>query len=138
MEEIYERLCWLYTTVQNTLEYYHCGNNYYLSDLIGLSGSEGKIPYPKQFANKPDHDQKSLLQGLQMKNVLCQRPDWINQLEGRDTVYSGDNTNVSSLLYRFSEWDAFNGNILLFSIGILTNLQSRLYLPATYCSCTSK
>ncbi len=52
MEDIYERLCWLYTTVQNTLVHDHVGNTYYLSDLTELS--EGKIQYPGQFANKPD------------------------------------------------------------------------------------
>jgi hypothetical protein len=79
MEEIYERLCWLYTTVQNTLVYDYRGNNYNLSDLTELS--EGKIPYPQQFANKPDYEQKSL-QALRMKDVLCTRSDLINH--GRD------------------------------------------------------
>jgi hypothetical protein len=64
MEEIYERLCWLQTTVQNILVYDHRGSNYYLSDLTELS--KGKIPYPEQFANKPDCEQKSLLQDFQM------------------------------------------------------------------------
>ncbi len=58
MEDIYERLCWLYTTVQNTLLYDHRGNTHYLSDLTELS--EGKVPYPGQFANKPNYEQKSL------------------------------------------------------------------------------
>jgi hypothetical protein len=35
IEEIYKRLCWIYTTVQNTFVYDHNGtsNHYYLSDL---------------------------------------------------------------------------------------------------------
>ncbi len=50
MEDIYERLCWLYTTMKNNIACDHIGNTYYLSDLTELS--EGKIPYPEQFANK--------------------------------------------------------------------------------------
>jgi hypothetical protein len=38
-----------------------------------------EIPYPEQFANEPDYEQKSLLQDLRMKYVLCTRSDWINQ-----------------------------------------------------------
>ncbi len=44
--------------------------------------SKGKIPYLGQFAKKPDFEQKSLLQDLRMKDVLCTRSNWINQ--GRD------------------------------------------------------
>ncbi len=33
MERIYERLCWIYITVKNTLVYDHVGNTYHLSDL---------------------------------------------------------------------------------------------------------
>jgi hypothetical protein len=91
MEEIYERLCWIYTTVQTSFVYDHLGNTYYLSDLTELS--EGKILYPEQFANKPDYEQNSLLQNLQMKDVLCTRSDWIKQ--GRnpsDSVHFGDLT----------------------------------------------
>ncbi len=61
MEEIYKGLCWIYITV-NTLVYDHVGNTYHLSVLTKLS--EGRIPYPEQFANKPDYEQKSLLQDL--------------------------------------------------------------------------
>ncbi len=46
MEEIYERLCWIYITV-NTLVYDHAGNAYHLSDPTELS--EGRIPYSEQF-----------------------------------------------------------------------------------------
>ncbi len=59
MEEIYKRLCWICITVI-TLVYDHVGNTYHLSDFTDLS--EGRIPYPEQFANKPDYEQKSLLQ----------------------------------------------------------------------------
>ncbi len=60
MEDIYERLCWLHTTVKNILVCDHLGNTCYLSELTELS--ERKIPYPEQLANKPDYEQKSLLQ----------------------------------------------------------------------------
>ncbi len=65
MEGIYERLCLIYITVitVNSLVYDHVGNSYHLSELTELS--EGRIPYPEQFANKLDYEQKSLLQDLQ-------------------------------------------------------------------------
>ncbi len=47
MEDIYERLCWIYITVKKTIVYGHVGNTYNLSDLTELS--EGRIPYPEQF-----------------------------------------------------------------------------------------
>ncbi len=77
MEDIYERLCWMYITVKNTLVYDHVGNTYHLSDLTDLQ--EGRILYPEQFANKLDYELKSLLQDLQMKDVL--RTNWIKQGE---------------------------------------------------------
>jgi hypothetical protein len=33
MEGIYERLCWIYITVKNTLVYDHVDNIYHLSEL---------------------------------------------------------------------------------------------------------
>ncbi len=62
MEEIYGRRCWIYITVKNTLVYDHVVNTYHRSDLTELS--EGRIPCPDQFANKPDYEQKALLQDL--------------------------------------------------------------------------
>ncbi len=59
MEDIYERLCWIYITVNNTIVYGHVGNINHLSDITELSG--GRILYPEQFANKPDYEQQSLL-----------------------------------------------------------------------------
>ena len=73
MEGIYERLCCMYITVKNTLVYDQVGNH--LSELTELS--EGRIPYPEQFANKLDYEQKPLLQDLRMKEVL--RTNWIKQ-----------------------------------------------------------
>ncbi len=80
MEEIYERLCWKYITV-NTLVYYHVRNTYHLSDIMITEISEGRIPYPEQLADKPDYEQKSLLQDLRMKDVLHTRTNWIKQGE---------------------------------------------------------
>ncbi len=66
----------LFITV-NTLVYDPVGNTYHLSDLTELS--EGRIPYPEQFANKPDYEQKSLWQDLRMKDVVYTRTNWIKQ-----------------------------------------------------------
>ncbi len=77
MEGIYERLCCTYITVKNTLVYDHVGNTYHLSELTALL--EGRIPYPEQFTNKFDYEQKPLLQDLRMKDVL--RTNWIKQGE---------------------------------------------------------
>ncbi len=44
--------------------------------------SRGKIPYPEQFPKKSDYEQESLIRGLQLKDILCTRTDWINL--GRD------------------------------------------------------
>jgi hypothetical protein len=57
--------------VKNAIVYAHLDNSYHLSDLTELS--EGRIPYPEPFANKPDYEQESLLQELQMKIVLSTR-----------------------------------------------------------------
>ncbi len=66
MEEIYERLCFIYITV-NTLVYDHVRNTYHPSDLTELS--EVRILYPEHFANKPDYEQKSMLQDHGMKDI---------------------------------------------------------------------
>ncbi len=63
----------------NTLVYDHVGNTYHLSDLRELW--EGRIPYPEQFANMPDYEQKSLLQDLGMKDFLYTKKNWIKQGE---------------------------------------------------------
>ncbi len=80
VEDIYERLCWVYTTLKNTLLFDHKGeahNLFYRSEL-----SKGKIPYPEQFSKKPNYEQDSLIRDLQRKDILCTRTDWINL--GRD------------------------------------------------------
>ncbi len=59
MEGIYERLCWIYITVKNTLVYDHVGNTFHLSELTELL--EGRIPYPEKITNKLEYKQKSLL-----------------------------------------------------------------------------
>ena len=78
MVEIYKRLCWICITV-NTHVHDHVGNTDHLSDITELS--EGRILYPEQFANKPDYEQKSLLQDLRLKDVLYTRTNWIKQGE---------------------------------------------------------
>ena len=80
MEDIYERLCWVYTTLRNTLLFDHRGvprNLMFITDL-----SRGKIPYPEQFSKKPDYEQETLIRDLGFKDILCTRTDWINL--GRD------------------------------------------------------
>jgi hypothetical protein len=76
MEDIYERLCWVYTTLRCTLGFDHRGLSYKLRDISDLS--RGKIPYPEQFSKKPDYQQESLIQDLLMKDILFTRTDWIN------------------------------------------------------------
>ena len=76
MEDIYERLCWLYATVRSTLVCDGNGNNYALSDLTDLSSSQ--IPYPQQFVNKLDYEQNSFLRGRRTKDILCTKSDWIS------------------------------------------------------------
>jgi hypothetical protein len=86
MEDIYERLCWLYVAVRDTLVCDAIGNSYPLSDLSELS--EAQIPYPERFVNKPDYEQKLFLKDLQMKDVLCTRTTWI--IQGRDSATMAD------------------------------------------------
>ena len=50
MKEIYERMCWMYITVKNTLVYDQVGKSYHLSEITEFL--EGRIPYPEQFANR--------------------------------------------------------------------------------------
>ncbi len=70
MGDTYERLCWVYTTMSNTLVYDHKGDSHHLSDISDLL--IGKIPYPEQFSEKPDYEQDSLLQDLRMKTSFVQ------------------------------------------------------------------
>ena len=69
MEDIYERLCWLYATARSTLVCESIGNSYPLSVLTELS--EDQIPYMESCVKKPDCEQKSILKDLQIKDVLC-------------------------------------------------------------------
>ncbi len=69
MEDIFERLCWVYTTMRNTVIYHHKGDSHHLSDISDLS--IGKIPFPEQFSQKPDYEQNS--RDLEMKDILCTR-----------------------------------------------------------------
>ena len=75
MEQIYERLCWIYSTFRSTFVYDAVGKSYPLSDITQLT----KIPYPERFNEMIDYKQNEVIhwQDLQMKDVLCTWEDWI-------------------------------------------------------------
>ncbi len=80
LEDIYERLCWVCSTLRNTLVFDHRGvphNLMYITDL-----SRGKFPYPEQFSEEPDYEQETLIRDLLLTDILCKRTDWI--ILGRD------------------------------------------------------
>ena len=74
MEQIFERLCWIYAALRPTLIFDAIGNLYQLSFFAQLT--RGKIPYPERFYEMIDYQQTSGIQNLQMKDVLCTRTDW--------------------------------------------------------------
>jgi hypothetical protein len=73
IKDIYERLCWVYTTLRNTLVFDHKGEANHRFDISELS--KGKIPYAEQCSKKPDYEQDSLIQDLRMKDILWTRMD---------------------------------------------------------------
>jgi hypothetical protein len=78
------RGCAGFTSLWRILSFFfydHVGNTYHLSELTELS--VGRIPYPDQFTDKLNYEQKSLLQDLRMKDVLTWllRTNWIKQGE---------------------------------------------------------
>ena len=73
MEDIYERLCWLYSTMLFTTVCDGSGNHHSLSNLTELSN--GRVPYPEQFTNKMDYEQNTFLRDLRPKDILCTRSD---------------------------------------------------------------
>ena len=75
MEQIYERLCWIYSTLRSTVVYDAIGNSYPLSDITQFT--RGKITYPARFNAMMDYKQNALIQDLQMKDVPCTREDWM-------------------------------------------------------------
>ena len=77
MEQIYEKLCWIYSTFRSTFVYYAIGKSYPLSDITQLT--RGKIPYPARFNEMMDYKQSAIIQDLQMKDVLCTREDWMSR-----------------------------------------------------------
>ena len=91
MEDIFERLCWLYSTMRFTTVCDGSGNHHSLSDLTELS--KGKIPYPEQFANKMDYEQNTFLRDLHPKDILCTRSDWISM--GRDPTTIADQRDLN-------------------------------------------
>ena len=64
MEQIYERLCWIYSTFRSTFVYDAIGKSYPLSDFTQLS--RAKIPYPELFNEMMDCKQIAVIQDLQM------------------------------------------------------------------------
>ena len=62
MEDIYDRLCWLYTTMWFTTVCDGSGNHHSLSDRTELS--KGRIPYLEHFVNKMDYEQNTFLRDL--------------------------------------------------------------------------
>ena len=79
VEQIIERLCWLYSTFRSTFVFDAVGKSYPLSDITQLT--RGKIPYPERFNEMIDYQQNAVIQGLQTSDLLCTREDWI--LRGR-------------------------------------------------------
>jgi hypothetical protein len=49
MEQIYERLCWIYSTFRSTFVYDAIGKSYSLSDITPGQLTRAKIPYPERF-----------------------------------------------------------------------------------------
>ena len=75
VEQIFERLCWLYSTFRSTFVYDAIGKSYPLSDITQLK--RGKIPYSERFNEMIDYQQNAVIQGLQTSDLLCTREDWI-------------------------------------------------------------
>ena len=74
MEEIYERLCWVYAALRSTVIFDAIGNSYQLSVITQLT--RGKIPYPERFCEMHDYIQTGIIQNLQTKDLLCTKSDW--------------------------------------------------------------
>ena len=79
VEQIFERLCWLYSTFRSTFVFDAIGKSYPLSDITQLT--RGKIPYPERFNEMNDYQLNAAIQGLQTSDLICTREDWI--LRGR-------------------------------------------------------
>ena len=75
VEQIIERLCWIYSALRSTVVYDAIGNSCPLSDITQLT--RGKIPYPQRFNEMMENKQNALIQDLQMKDVPCTREDWM-------------------------------------------------------------
>ena len=81
MEQIYERLRWIYSTFGSTFVYDAIGKSYPLSDITQLT--RAKIPYQERFDGMIDYKQNEVIQDLQTKDLLCTEEDWIS----RDRLY---------------------------------------------------
>ena len=60
MEQIYERLCWVYAALRSTVIIDAIGNQYQLSVITQLT--RGKIPYPERFYEMVDYKQTAIIQ----------------------------------------------------------------------------
>ena len=83
MEQIYKRLCWIYSALRSTFVYDANGNSYPILDITQLT--RAKIPYPERFNEMRDYEQHAFIQDLKMKNILCTREDWMSR--GKDLLH---------------------------------------------------
>ena len=75
-EELFERLAWFYTTVNQVQVYDAEGDGHPLSDLVQLS--RGCIPFPPRFVLQNDLVQKqAFLQSLKEQNICSIVGDWV-------------------------------------------------------------
>ena len=96
MEQIYERLCWIYSTFRSTFVYDANGKSYPLSDITQLS--RAKIPFPERFDEMIDYKQNEVIRDLKMKDVLCTWEDWVSR--GRlDHTMRDDRDQEGQALY---------------------------------------
>ena len=65
MEQICERLCWVYAALRSTVIFDAIGSSYQLSVITQLT--RGMIPYPERFDEMVDYNQTSIIQNLQTR-----------------------------------------------------------------------
>ena len=75
MEQIYERLCWIYSALRSTFIYDAIGNSYPVSEITQLTMA--KVPYPERVNEMIDYEQNAFIRDPEMKDVLCTRRDWM-------------------------------------------------------------
>ena len=75
MEQIYERMCWIYSALRLTFVYKAIGNSYPPSEIT--QPTRAKTRYPERFNEMIDYQQNAFIQDLEMKDVLCTKGDWM-------------------------------------------------------------